>query len=255
MKKYKLHIIALGVVLVSELIGKHTFDIGIGTIVLLPMLFALIIEIFTTPKFLKISGEKEMKEAGRLISVTLMLLMAKYGTTIGPTIDTVIKSSPALILQEFGNLGTVFLGIPLGIFLGLKREVIGGAHSISREPNVALIAEKYGLDSPEGEGVLGVYIVGTVFGTIFMGIIASLLATSTPLHPLSLAMASGVGSASMMTASVGSLVELYPNMANEITAFGAASNLLSGLDGVYMSVFLAIPLAEKIYSKMMKKRS
>ena len=255
MKKYKLHIIALGVVLVSELIGKHTFDIGIGTIVLLPMLFALIIGIFTTPKFLKISGEKEMKEAGRLISVTLMLLMAKYGTTIGPTIDTVIKSSPALILQEFGNLGTVFLGIPFGIFLGLKREVIGGAHSISREPNVALIAEKYGLDSPEGEGVLGVYIVGTVFGTIFMGIIASLLATSTPLHPLSLAMASGVGSASMMTASVGSLVELYPNMANEITAFGAASNLLSGLDGVYMSVFLAIPLAEKIYIKMMKKRS
>lgn len=255
MKKYKLHIIALGVVLVSELIGKHTFDIGIGTIVLLPMLFALIIGIFTTPKFLKISGEKEMKEAGRLISVTLMLLMAKYGTTIGPTIDTVIKSSPALILQEFGNLGTVFLGIPFGIFLGLKREVIGGAHSISREPNVALIAEKYGLDSPEGEGVLGVYIVGTVFGTIFMGIIASILATSTPLHPLSLAMASGVGSASMMTASVGSLVELYPNMANEITAFGAASNLLSGLDGVYMSVFLAIPLAEKIYSKMMKKRS
>ncbi|WP_049690056.1 DUF3100 domain-containing protein [Anaerococcus jeddahensis] len=255
MKKYKLHIIALGVVLVSELIGKHTFDIGIGTIVLLPMLFALIIGILTTPKFLKISGEKEMKEAGRLISVTLMLLMAKYGTTIGPTIDTVIKSSPALILQEFGNLGTVFLGVPLGIFLGLKREVIGGAHSISREPNVALIAEKYGLDSPEGEGVLGVYIVGTVFGTIFMGIIASLLATSTPLHPLSLAMASGVGSASMMTASVGSLVELYPNMANEITAFGAASNLLSGLDGVYMSVFLAIPLAEKIYSKMMKKRS
>lgn len=253
MKKYKLHFIALAVVLVAELIGKHTFDIGIGTIVLLPMLFALVIGVLTTPKFLKIAKEKEMAEAGRLISITLMLLMAKYGTTIGPTIDTVIKSSPALILQEFGNLGTVFLGVPLGILLGLDREVIGGAHSISREPNVALIAEKYGLDSPEGEGVLGVYIVGTVFGTIFMGIIVSLLATSTPLHPLSLAMASGVGSASMMTASVGSLVELYPEMADKITAFGAASNLLSGLDGVYMSVFLAIPLAEKLYAKLKKK--
>ena len=249
MKNYKLHIIALVVVLVAELIGKHTFDIGIGTIVLLPMLFALVIGVLTTPKFLKIAKEKEMAEAGRLISITLMLLMAKYGTTIGPTIDTVIKSSPALILQEFGNLGTVFLGVPLGILLGLDREVIGGAHSISREPNVALIAEKYGLDSPEGEGVLGVYIVGTLFGTI----IASLLATSTPLHPLSLAMASGVGSASMMTASVGSLVELYPEMADKITAFGAASNLLSGLDGVYMSVFLAIPLAEKLYAKLKKK--
>lgn len=179
--------------------------------------------------------------------------MAKYGTTIGPTIDTVIKSSPALILQEFGNLGTVFFGVPLGILLGLNREVIGGAHSISREPNVALIAEKYGLDSPEGEGVLGVYIVGTVFGTIFMGIIASILATSTPLHPLSLAMASGVGSASMMTASVGSLVELFPDMADKITAFGAASNLLSGLDGIYMSVFLALPLAEKLYKVFKKK--
>ncbi len=253
MKNYKLHIIALVVVLVAELIGKHTFDIGIGTIVLLPMLFALVIGVLTTPKFLKIAKEKEMAEAGRLISITLMLLMAKYGTTIGPTIDTVIKSSPALILQEFGNLGTVLLGVPLGILLGLDREVIGGAHSISREPNVALIAEKYGLDSPEGEGVLGVYIVGTVFGTIFMGIIASVLATSTPLHPLSLAMASGVGSASMMTASVGSLVELYPEMADKITAFGAASNLLSGLDGVYMSVFLAIPLAEKLYAKLKKK--
>lgn len=253
MKKYKLHMIALAVVLVAELIGKHTFDIGIGTIVLLPMLFALVIGVLTTPKFLNISKEKEMAEAGRLISITLMLLMAKYGTTIGPTIDTVIKSSPALILQEFGNLGTVFLGVPLGLLLGLNREVIGGAHSISREPNVALIAEKYGLDSPEGEGVLGVYIVGTVFGTIFMGIIASLLATSTPLHPLSLAMASGVGSASMMTASVGSLVELYPEIADKLTAFGAASNLLSGLDGVYMSVFLAIPLAEKLYASLKKK--
>lgn len=253
MKKFKLHIIALGVVLVAELISKHSFDIGIGTIVLLPMLFALIIGVLTTPKFLNISKKEEMGQAGKLISITLMLLMAKYGTTIGPTIDTVIKSSPALILQEFGNLGTVFFGVPLGILLGLNREVIGGAHSISREPNVALIAEKYGLDSPEGEGVLGVYIVGTVFGTIFMGIIASILATSTPLHPLSLAMASGVGSASMMTASVGSLVELFPDMADKITAFGAASNLLSGLDGIYMSVFLALPLAEKLYKVFKKK--
>lgn len=151
MKKFKLHIIALGVVLVAELIGKHSFDIGIGTIVLLPMLFALIIGVLTTPKFLNISKKEEMGQAGKLISITLMLLMAKYGTTIGPTIDTVIKSSPALILQEFGNLGTVFFGVPLGILLGLNREVIGGAHSISREPNVALIAEKYGLDSPEGK--------------------------------------------------------------------------------------------------------
>lgn len=247
MKNIKLHLIALAIVIIAELIGKYTFDVGIGTIVLLPMLFALVIGIFTTPKFLNIAKQKEMDDAGQLITVTLLLLMAKYGTTIGPTISTIIQSSPALILQEFGNVGTVIIGVPIGVMLGLKREVIGGAHSIGREPNVALIAEKYGLDSKEGEGVLGVYIIGTVFGTIFMGIIASLLATATPLHPYSLAMASGVGSASMMTASVGALVELFPQMADKLTAFGAASNLLSGLDGVYMSVFIALPLAEKLY--------
>ena len=157
------------------------------------MLFALIIELLTTPKFLKISSEKKMVDAGSLIAFTLMLLMAKYGTTIGPTISVIVKSSPALILQEFGNLGTVLLGVPLGIALGLNREVIGGAHSIAREPNIAVVSEKYGLDSEEGRGVLGVYIVGTVFGTILIGLLAGILATSTPLHPYALAMASGVG--------------------------------------------------------------
>lgn len=252
MKNIKLHLIVLGVVIIAELIGTYKFNVGIGTIVLLPMLFALFIGVLTTPKFLNIAKEKEMEGAGKFITVTLLLLMAKYGTTIGPTISTILKSSPALILQEFGNLGTVLLGVPLGMLLGLKRETIGGAHSISREPNVALIGEKFGLNSPEGEGVLGVYIVGTVFGTIFMGVMVSILATATPLHPYSLAMATGVGSASMMTTGVGALVELFPSMSNEITAFGAASNLLSGLDGVYMSVFLALPLAEFLYKIIYK---
>lgn len=249
MKNIRLHLTVLVLVVVSEFIGKFSFKVGIGTIVLLPMLYALIFGILTTLKKVKISREKEMKDAGGLISVTLMLLMAKYGTTIGPSIMTILKASPALLLQEFGNLGTVILGVPIAVLLGLKREAIGGAHSISREPNVAIVAERYGLNSPEGEGVLGVYLVGTVFGTIFIGLIASILASTTFLHPYALAMASGVGSASMMTASVGSLIELFPAMAENIKAFGAASNLLSGLDGVYMSIFLALPFSEWLFKK------
>ena len=222
MKNIKLHFIALCLVVISEYIGIVKFNLGKGVIALFPMLYAMIFGVFT--KFLKIVNEKDMEDAGSL-----------------------------LILQEFGNIGTVLLGVPVALFLGLKRETIGATHSIAREPNIAIIADKYGLDSPEGQGVLGVYIVGTVFGTVFIGLLASFLAAYTPLHPYSLAMASGVGSASMMTASVGALSTLYPDMADTIAAFGASSNLLSGLDGVYMSIWIALPLTEYLYKKFNKE--
>ncbi len=247
MKNIKLHLLVLGLVIAAELVGIFKIPVGAGSIVLLPMLYALIIGIFLTPKFLNIAKEKEMKDAGSLIGLTLLLLMAKYGTLIGPNLPNILQSSLALIFQELGNLGTVVLGIPVALVLGLNREAIGAAHSIAREPNVALIGDKYGLDSPEGEGVLGVYIVGTVLGTIFIGLLVTVLDAFTPLHPYALAMASGVGSASMMTAGVGTLVAAHPEMKEMLTSFGAASNLLSGLDGVYISLVLALPMAEWFY--------
>ncbi len=252
MTNIKLHAIVLALIIVSELIGAHTIKIGVGTIVLLPMLYALLIGIFTTPKFLNLSGNKEINDASALLGVTLMLLMARYGTLVGPTLPKIIAASPALILQEFGNLGTVFIGVPVAVMLGLKRETIGAAHSIAREPNVALIGERYGLDSTEGRGVMSVYIAGTVFGTIFFGLMASIAASALPFHPYSLAMAAGVGSASMMTAAVGSLSAMYPDMTEQLAAFGAASNMLSGLDGLYMSIWVALPVTEWLYKKCYK---
>lgn len=249
MKNIKLHAIVLALIIVAELIGTHKFSIGIGTVVLLPMLFALLLGIITTPKFLNLSGKKEMLDASSLVGITLMLLMARYGTLTGPTLPKILAASPALVLQEFGNLGTILIGVPIAVFLGLKRETIGAAHSVAREPNVALIGEKFGLDSSEGRGVMGVYIAGTVFGTIFFGIMASVAASLLPIHPYALAMAAGVGSASMMTAAVGSLSAMYPQMTEQLAAFGAASNMLSGLDGLYMSVWLGLPMTEWLYKK------
>lgn len=252
MKNIKLHIIVLIIVVIAELIGTQTIPLPVGSIVLLPMLFAMIMGLLTTLKPIGISKPKEMKDAGTLVSLTLLLLMAKYGTTLGPNLPQVIKSSPALILQEFGNLGTILLGVPLAISFGLGRQAVGAAHSIAREPNLALIGDRFGLDSEEGKGVLGVYIVGTLFGTILVSLMASIMATVTPLHPYALAMATGVGSASMMTAGVGTLVEIFPAMAQEIQAFGVASNVLSGLDGLYMSIFIGLPLTEWLYRKITK---
>lgn len=252
MKNWKNHAIVLILIIVAEMIGTKKIPVGPGTIVFLPMLYVLIIGIFLGPKFLKLVNDKDMSDAGSLITVSLMLLMARYGTLIGPTLPKIIQAGPALILQEFGNLGTVLLGIPLAVFIGLKRESIGAAHSIAREPNVALIGDVFGMDTAEGRGVMGVYLSGTVFGTIFFGLIATFCAAYTPLHPYSLAMASGVGSASMMTASVGALSAMFPDMTDTLAAFGAASNMLSGLDGLYMSMWLALPMSEWLYRKAYK---
>ena len=250
MKNLRLHLTVLILIVVAEFIGNIVITVGIGKIVLLPMMYALIMGILTAPRFTKISTDKEIQVASSLLGVTLMLLMAKYGTLVGPSLPKILAASPALILQEFGNLGTILLGIPVAVFIGLKREAIGAAHSIAREPNVALIGERYGLNSAEGRGVMGIYICGTVVGTIFFGLMASIAAAYLPFHPYALAMAAGVGSASMMTAAVGSLSAMYPQMADQLAAFGAASNMLSGLDGLYMSIWLALPFSEWLYRKV-----
>lgn len=250
MKNLRLHLTVLILIVIAEWIGNIVITVGIGKIVLLPMMYALIMGVLTAPRFTKISTDKEIQVASSLLGVTLMLLMAKYGTLVGPSLPKILAASPALILQEFGNLGTILLGIPLAVFIGLKREAIGAAHSVAREPNVALIGERYGLDSAEGRGVMGVYICGTVVGTIFFGLMASVAAAYLPFHPYALAMAAGVGSASMMTAAVGSLSAMYPQMADQLAAFGAASNMLSGLDGLYMSIWMALPFSEWLYRKV-----
>lgn len=84
-------------------------------------------------------------------------------------INDIIMAGPALILQNFGNLGTIVFALPVALLLGFKRECIGMTHSVAASPNVALISERYGSDGPEFRGVMVVYVVGTVFGTIFMG--------------------------------------------------------------------------------------
>ena len=75
MKNFKLHAIVLVLIIIAEMIGVHSFKVGVGTIVLLPMLFALLLGVLTTPKFLKISGKAEMLDASSLLGLTLMLLM------------------------------------------------------------------------------------------------------------------------------------------------------------------------------------
>ena len=52
----------------------------------------------------------------------------------------------------------------------------------------------------------------------------------------------------MNAASLASISHVYPSMATEFEAFAGCSNLLSFCFGIYMCMFVSIPLAEKLYA-------
>jgi len=254
---FKLYSVVMVIVIISEIIGIKTFNLGPGQVVLLPMLFAVIIGILITPdilgkhiSFLKnLISDDVMEISGTMVMIALLPLGVRYGTLVGPNIVKIIEAGPALLLQELGNLGTIFFSLPVALLLGMKREAVGATTSISREPTLGVIGERYGIESAEGTGVLGTYLTGTVFGTIFFGILGS-FSVATGLHPYALAMATGMGSGSMMAAGSGSLAEAVPEMADTILAYAATSNMLTGVTGLYLVVFVALPLTNYLYDKL-----
>lgn len=252
-----LFIIVAIVSIICEKIGK----VQIGKVAIFPMLFAVVIGIILTPDLLgkkitilkKLITEKEMKRAGEMVTLMLLMLGIKLGTFVGPNIQKIIEAGPAFIAQEFGHILAPIVAVPLALKLGLRRETIGACSSISREASLGVIGEKYGISSLEGSGVLGVYLAGTIIGTIFFGILGS-LAIYSGLHPLALGMACGVGSGSMMTAAASSLAEAVdPKYSEQVFAYASTSNMLSGLTGVNLLVFITLPFTEWYYRTLLPK--
>ena len=171
----------------------------------------------------------------------------------GQSIHLIFEMGPALILQELGHLATILVALPVALILGFKEEAIGMTNSIGREPNVAVVVDKYGFNSPESRGVFAVFIIGTVIGTIFISFLVSFSLSFLPLHPFAFAMASGVGSASMNAAAIGPTLAAFPGMETQIEAFAGFSNLLSFCVGIYIVIFVALPLTQKTYELLEPK--
>src|SRR5699024_7212665 len=72
-------------------------------------------------------------------------------------------------------------------------------------------------------------------------------------HPLALGMASGVGSGVMMSASTGTLGRIYPEFAEDIILMGGASDMLTGITGIYMAIFVALPFTKWLYNVLKPK--
>ncbi len=207
--KLTLFLLALVIVVIAEAIGNVSIPVGSGKIVLLPLLWALLLGGalgLMSPRLpapLRLSGALQ-NAAGAYLQPALLIFIAKLGLLVGGSLPKILASGWALAFQEFGHFfGTMVFGLPVALLLGIKREAIGATFSVGREPSLAIIGERYGMDSPEGRGVLAEYLTGTVFGAVFIALLAGLVTSLGIFNPLALAMGAGVGSGSMMAAASG----------------------------------------------------
>ena len=245
--EYKIFILAFVFIVIADSIGQIQVPLGPGTLILFPIFYSLIMGVLSGPEVLKIFNNKEVKATSKLVIVAICPFIAKLGINAGASIEVILSAGPALILQEIGNLGTIFLALPFALLLGLKREAIGATHSINRESNLALITDMFGPDSPETRGSLSIYVVGGMVGTIYFGFMTTMVAALHIFHPYALGMASGVGAGILMASATASLALIYPDMSAELSALASTSETISGITGIYVAIFIGIPLTKKLY--------
>ncbi|SDV47969.1 DUF3100 domain-containing protein [Chitinasiproducens palmae] len=250
LRTVKLFFYAAVILLIAEWIGAFTFKLGPGKIVLLPMIWALLLgaALGLASSRWRSSARLDVATqflAAAVLQPALLLFVAKLGLLVGGALPKLAAAGWALAFQELGHfVGTILLGLPIALLLGIKREAIGATFSVGREPSLAIIGEKYGMDSPEGRGVLAEYLTGTVFGAVFIALLAGFVASLGIFDPVALAMGSGVGSGSMMAAASGAIAaQQSPEVAQQVLTFAAASNLITTTIGTYFTLFISLPMA------------
>jgi MFS family permease len=247
--------LAFVIALAVQFIGQAKIDVGIGAIIIFPMVWGLILGLLVSVQKFKPLGLDLQRVAAALVGVAVLLLVARLAFNIGPSLPTLLKAGPALLLQEVGHLlGTIVLALPLAVLLRMGKATVGATFSLDREPSFAMVSEKYGPDSDQYRGVLAMYVFGTLFGAVFITLLTSLVANWKIFDPLALAMGAGVGSGSMMAASAASIVAAYPADQEAILGMAAVSNLITTVLGVYVGIYIALPLADRFYKALTRKQ-
>lgn len=248
--------LAFVIALAVQFIGQAKIDVGIGAIIIFPMVWGLILGLLVSVQKFKPLGLDLQRVAAALVGVAVLLLVARLAFNIGPSLPTLLKAGPALLLQEVGHLlGTIVLALPLAVLLRMGKATVGATFSLDREPSFAMVSEKYGPDSDQYRGVLAMYVFGTLFGAVFITLLTSLVANWKIFDPLALAMGAGVGSGSMMAASAASIVAAYPADQEAILGMAAVSNLITTVLGVYVGIYIALPLADRFYKALTRKQT
>ena len=233
----------------AVLIGTYKFQLGPAAVVLFPIIWAVVLGgILGTQRIRRVSGASRAV-ATMLLEIGIILFLARLGTQIGPSLAKVTEVGPAILLQEVGHIfGTVILALPIAVAMGLGRVAVGATWSIDRESFLAFAIQRFGVRSGEYRGVFSVWLLGSLFGAVFISLLAGFLGGLNIFDPRALALGLGLGSASMMLGGVGALSLLYPDQAGEIMALAALSNLVTNIVGFYAGVFLSLPLCRRLYA-------
>ncbi|WP_120520650.1 DUF3100 domain-containing protein [Arthrobacter celericrescens] len=246
--------LALLIATLSQIVGPMVIPVGFAAITILPMVWGILAGgIVSSQKFRPLPRNFQ-SAAGSLMGVSVLILVGSLAFTMGPNLPLLFRAGPALLLQEIGHLlGTLILALPLAVMLKMGPATIGATFSIDREGSFAMVSEKYGTDSHPYRGVLSMYVFGTIFGAVFISLLASITASLGIFDPLALAMGAGVGSGSMMAAGAASVAAQFPELKEQIFAVAGTSNIITSLLGVYVGIWIALPLADKMYHALIRR--
>lgn len=242
-------VLALALSIIAQLIGTYKIKLGSSAIVLFPIIWVVLIAGFVSIQKFKPLSKPIQDISMSLMMIGITIFLTRLGMLIGPSLDEIKKAGAAIMLQEVGHVfGTVILALPVGVALGLGRAAIGATFSIDREPQLGYMLERYGGDSPEYSGTFAVWLLGSVFGALYISLLAGLLASTGIFKPLALALGAGVGSASMMAGAAAALSVVHPDLKDQIFVLAGLSNLVTNIVGIYAGYYIALPMAERLYT-------
>ena len=241
-------LLSTAICVVAILLGTHKIPLGSAAIVLMPVLWAVLMgAVAGIQKARPISGPSRAVSSV-LLNVSIVMFLAALGTHVGPSLSKLTTLGPAIVLQEVGHIfGTIILALPVAVALGMGRMAIGATWAIDRESYLAYALQRFGVKSPVYRGVFSVWLLGSVFGAVFISLLAGVLGGMGIFDPKALALGLGLGSGSMMLGGVAALSIIYPEQAPEIMALAALSNLVTNLVGFYAGAFVSLPMALRLY--------
>ncbi|WP_253190711.1 DUF3100 domain-containing protein [Arthrobacter sp. SRS-W-1-2016] len=169
-------LLSTAVCAVAILAGTHKIPLGNAAIVLMPVLWAVLMgAVIGVQKVRPMSGQSRAV-ASVLLNVSIVMFLGALGTQVGPSFAKLSSLGPAILLQEVGHIfGTVIIALPVGVALGMGRTAIGATWAIDRESYLAYALQRFGVKSPVYRGVFSVWLLGSVFGAVFISLLAGLL--------------------------------------------------------------------------------